>query len=305
MRSEVDAANDREILDRRTLVEMGIHLPIQLSSLNFQTGRHPLGLAGDGLRFLRTRPYEPGQDNPRDIDKFSPRGEYWVNEWETERQASILLLVDSSASMEFEPRAPLRQLTVLQITYSLWRANDRVIANFFHRDANCWIRERNLRRQMECLAGQLRNVGGHRARDPLAVLETLSSRTSKHRPDLVFLLSDFGPGEREMDDRSDLFAWRAVIRQVSCDIIPVIVSFELPISRVGSIRFWDAERHSHRMTLLTPSRLRRLNEEERARVEGICLKFRQVGLDSLVARKESDVFAGLSKLARWRRKTRS
>ena len=69
------------ILDKRKLQSLGVLLPIRLSALSFFSGRHPLGRVGEGMRFLRTRPFESGQDNPRDIDKFSPPDEYRINEW--------------------------------------------------------------------------------------------------------------------------------------------------------------------------------------------------------------------------------
>lgn len=94
------------ILDKRKLQTLGVLLPIRLNALSFFSGRHALGRAGEGMRFLRTRPFEPGEDNPRDIDKFSPPGEVWVNEWEAEAQASVLMFADVSASMSFAPRRP-------------------------------------------------------------------------------------------------------------------------------------------------------------------------------------------------------
>ena len=132
MLSSEEEVSAEAILDKRHLQQLGVLLPIRLSALSFFSGRHPLGRAGEGMRFLRTRPYESGQDNPRDIDKFSPPGEYWINEWEAEAQAVVMIYADVSASMQFGPKASLLRLTLLQLTYSLWRASDRVRTSLYH-----------------------------------------------------------------------------------------------------------------------------------------------------------------------------
>ena len=80
--------------DRRDIEEKGVILPVQRLPLRFLPGRHLLGRAGDGMRFLRSRPFDPLEDNPRDIDKFSPRHALTVNEWEHETQAEMLVLAD-------------------------------------------------------------------------------------------------------------------------------------------------------------------------------------------------------------------
>ena len=135
------------ILDKRRLQALGVLLPIRLHVLSFLPGRHPLGRAGDGMRFLRTRPYEPGQDNPRDIDKFSPPGEYWINEWESEAQATIRVCGDVSGSMSFGPKAAVRNLVLLQLTYSMWRSSDRVRSVLFSAASGELIAEKNLKSQ--------------------------------------------------------------------------------------------------------------------------------------------------------------
>ena len=104
------------LLDKRSLRALGILLPVRLTGLSFFSGRHALGRAGEGMRFLRTRPFESGQDNPRDIDKFSPPGELRINEWEAEAQATIQVFADISASMQFAAKKSLLSMALLQLT---------------------------------------------------------------------------------------------------------------------------------------------------------------------------------------------
>ncbi len=289
------------ILDKRKLQSLGVLLPIRLSALSFFSGRHPLGRAGEGMRFLRTRPFESGQDNPRDIDKFSPPGEYWINEWEAEAQAAVMIYADVSASMQFGPKAALLQLTLLQLTYSLWRASDRVRTTLYHEAEQKLVAKRNLRGQLEHLIVELDHGGLHAGQNAIDVLTAYSSNRQSVRDDLLFLVSDFCPpaANSAVDEGRD---WRAVMRTLSCDVVPITISFELAARQGVAIRLWDAERRQHRLTFLTSSRIAAINAAERARVEVLQDLFRRLGLDHLVLRHEQDVYPELAKLARWRRR---
>lgn len=292
------------ILDKRKLQALGVLLPVQLSAVSFFSGRHPLGRAGEGMRFLRTRPFESGHDNPRDIDKFSPPDEFWINEWEAESQASVLLCADVSGSMAFGPKAALRNLSLLQLTYSLWRAGDRVRAVLFSQGKRETFAERNLKSQLEKLMTRLSSHKVLPGQDVIDMLAENASRKGSTRDDLIFVVSDFCPVKDESGlDQAE--QWRTLQRATSGDIVPVIVSFELATDQRGSIRLWDAERRKHRMTLVSPSRVRRINAEEAERVAGIERLFRKLVVDYLVLRREQDVYPELARLARWRRRRRT
>ena len=303
-RSREDEAAAEAILDKRKLQSLGVLLPIRVSVLSFFSGRHPLGRAGEGMRFLRTRPFESGQDNPRDIDKFSPPGETWINEWEAEAQASVMIYADVSASMLFGSKAALLHLTLLQLTYSLWRASDRVRTTLYHEARQQLVAKRNLRGQLEQLIVELNHSGLQIGRNAIDVLTEHASNRQSARDNLVFLVSDFCPpgADSAADDVRD---WRAVTRSLSCDVVPIIISFELAAGKRGAIRLWDAERRQHRLTLLTSSRIAAINAAERTRVEKLQLLYRRLGLDHLVLRREQDIYRELARLARWRRRRRS
>lgn len=288
-------------VDKRRLDALGVLLPIRLHALSFLPGRHPLGRAGEGMRFLRARPYEPGQDNPRDIDKFSAPDDPWVNEWESEAQAAIRIYADVSGSMSSEATAAVRNLALLQLTYSLWRASDRVRAVFYGAERHEEIAERNLRSQLDKLAEHLATAPVEPGRDVLDLLAELAGHSRSSRDDLIFVVSDFH-AVRHPERQLDVQQWRPVLRALSCDVVPVIVSFELSPRQLGQVKLWDPERNRQRLTLLTPARARRINREERQRVEDLVRMFRSLGLDCLVLRDETDVYPALAALARVRRK---
>lgn len=299
--AELDHPAAEALFDKRRLQALGILLPIRLSGLSFFSGRHPLGRAGEGMRFLRTRPFESGQDNPRDIDKFSPPGELRINEWEAEAQATIEIYADVSASMQFAPTKRLLNLALLQLTYSLWRAGDRVKTSLIDAISSRMIEKRNLKSQLDHLVLGLDSDVLAPGRSMVGVLmEQLQSKRGQ-RAELQFAVSDF-QGEDGVTDDIGESAWRLLQRQNKCDVVPVIISFRLDAGRCGSIRLWDAERNRFRMTLVTPLRVERINAAEVARVNHLEQSFRKLGMNCVVIRRAQDVYPEFVRLARWRRR---
>lgn len=294
----------KTILDKRRLQAIGVLLPISLDALSFLPGRHPLGRAGEGMRFLRNRPYEPGEDNPRNIDKFSTPDKLWVNEWEAEVQASINIFCDVSASMAFPPKAAVRNLALMQLTYSLWRACDMVRTFLYSKSEQEEFVERNLKMQLEKLNKRMSEEKWSDGADVLEALERSGLGRGGKKSDITFLVSDFIP----VTAGSDLGTaprWRSLMRRMSGDLVPVIISFKLPREVIGMVKLWDPERKIQRMTLLTPGRIDHINEKEKQRVDKLESFFRRLGLDYLLLRQERDVYPQLARLTGLRRKRKA
>lgn len=289
----------RSIIDPQVLHALGVLVPIQFHPVKVLPGRHPLGRAGDGMRLLSTRPYVAGEDNPRDIDKFSPPDKRQVVEWEDEAQASIMLLADISSSMEPPLKAALRNACLLQLTYSFWRAGDRVATTFFDNKLYGQIRATNLRMQMERIATALTKPQAAATTDVSAALREFLDQGRHRHSDLLFVVSDFvDTGEIEMDPETE---WQPILNQMRRNVVPVIISLEIPDNIEGVMKLWDPERRSRRLTWLSPRRVRRINEEERSRVTSLARKFRSTGLDFMILSSQRQVYPQLARLARSRR----
>ena len=304
MHTKEEQSARKSILDKRRLQATGVLLPVRMDALSFLPGRHPLGRAGEGMRFLRNRPFEPGEDNPRDIDKFSTPDKLWVNEWEAEVQASINLFCDISASMSFPPKLAVRNLALLQLTYSLWRACDLVRTVFYSKDKQEEFAERNLKTQLEKLSYRMADERWAEGVDVLETIEQSGLTARGNKNDIAFIVSDFSPisGSAEMAPTS---RWHSLMRKIPGDLVPVIISFKLSREVIGAIKLWDPERQTQRLTLLTPSRVDRINEKERQRVERLEAFFRKLGLDYLLLRQERDVYPQLARLTGLRRRRKS
>ncbi len=288
------------LIDRDSLHALGVLVPIQFHPVKVLPGRHPLGRPGDGMRLLRTRPYIPGEDNPRDIDKFSPPGDLQVMEWEDEAQASTTLLVDSSASMASSLKAPIRNACVMQLLYSLWRAGDRVGLVMFDTRIREQIRAANLRAQMQRSVGVLINPPTAKQTDVSAALNAFVREDRRRHSNLLFVVSDFVLAEgRELNPEKE---WRDAIQEIQQNIVPVIVSFQLTAAVEGLVKLQDAERPSRRLSWFSRERIRRINREEKARVRSLQRHFRAAGLDSMPVFHQRDIYPQLVHLARVRRR---
>ncbi len=175
------------IIGRQALHALGVLVPVRFNPVKVMPGRHPLACAGDGMRLLRTRPYIAGEDNPRDIDKYSPPDEPSVVEWENEAQASIMLLADVSASMALPHKAALRNACLLQLTYSMWRAGDRVATTLFDHVLHEQIRAPNLKTQMERLVATLTGSHAGGTTDVTSVLRQYLGQARHRHCDLLFV----------------------------------------------------------------------------------------------------------------------
>lgn len=289
-------------VDQPSLHALGVLVPIRFSPVKLLPGRHPLGRAGSGMRLLRTRPFVAGEDNPRDIDKYSAPDDRQVVEWEDEAQAAITLLVDMSASMQTGLKAPVRNACILQLLYSLWRAGDRVGVALFDTRVRSEIRGANLRSQMQQTAQALLDTPGGASTDVTAALNAFVRRDRRRHSNLLFVISDFPPSDDvEFEPQS---GWRSSINEIRHNIVPVIVSFEIPATTSGLVKLVDPEHHERRLARLSARRVGQINCAERQRTLALQRRFRSAGLDCMTVADQRDVYPELTRLARVRRRRR-
>lgn len=287
-------------INRDALHALGVLVPIRFNPVKVLPGRHPLGRPGDGMRLLRTRAYVSGEDNPRDIDKFSPPGDPQVIEWEDEAQASITLLVDRSASMDSVLKAPIRNACILQMVYSMWRAGDRVGLVMFDVQVREQIRAANLRSQLQQSVQALQAQHPQATTDVSSALNAFVRQDQRRHSNLLFVVSDFVTSNgTELNPEVE---WRDAIYEIRQNIVPVIISLELAPRTEGFVKLCDAERRARRFTWFTRDRVRWINREERSRVASLVRHFRSSGLDCMTITHQRDIYPQLTRLARVRRR---
>jgi uncharacterized protein (DUF58 family) len=282
--------------DRRHFEEKGVVLPIKRLAIRFMPGRHQLGRAGDGMRFLRNRPYEILEDNPRDIDKFSPQHALMVNEWEHETQAEVLILADVSASMAYPAKSSLRDAVILQLIYSLWRSGDRVRVALFAHDVIHEIHKANLRAEMNEYQRAVAELALLPETDIKKVLEPYVTQYDKGRISLIILVSDF----IDSDTANGPVIPIELLRRLQGDLISVVVTFNLGEEAQGVGKVWDPERNREGIVMLSRNRRSRINHAEQERVDQVCRAMRDAYVDSIAIREQRQIYPQLLSLARTR-----
>jgi hypothetical protein len=196
-------------------------------------------------------------------------------------------------------KAALRNACLLQLTYCLWRAGDRVATVFFDNVLREQVRAANLRMQLERLTTGLARPRADSRTNVSAVLQQYLDQGRNRLTDLLFVVSDFvASNSGDMDPETE---WRPMLNSMHRNIVPVVISFEMSASLEGVAKLWDAERKSRRLTWFSSARIRRINRAERDRVASLILRFRAAGLDYMVLSSQHQVYPQLARLARMRR----
>ena len=162
------------------------------------------------------------------------------------------------------------------------------------------VRAANLRAQLMQSVGPLSAGAAPATTDVSAALNAFVRRDRRRHSNLLFVISDFVATDgRDLNPEQD---WRDAIMEVRQNIVPVIVSFQLPANVEGLVKLDDAERSARRLAWFSRDRVRRINREEKARVRALVRRFRSAGLDSMPLFLQQDIYPQLVHLARVRRR---
>ncbi len=291
-------------------------LVAQVKRIQLQTGRQVADVLagaylsvfkGRGMEFEEVRPYVPG-DDVRTIDwnVTARMGEPYVKRFVEERELTVLLMVDVSASQEFgshqrSKRAAAVELSAL-VAFSANYNNDKVGLLLFHGGVEKYIPPRKgqkhtLRVIREVLAHD--TVKPPLAHKPIHLSQRVATmfrrlrkqtRTSPDRATniahaiefcrnvvprrvVLFLISDFL-------DTGYLDTLRSANRKH--DVVSVLVTDqrELKFEKGGLITLQDAETGSHRLVDTSSAEFRKAIEtHSEARIQALTGKMRSSGID--------------------------
>lgn len=200
-------------------------------------GEYRSAFRGYGLLFNSVREYQYG-DDVRHIDwNVSARTRnLYVKEYIEERELSVMLMVDCSASVSFGSVRSKRDLvleTAMLLLYLARMNNDRLSVMLFTDKVEKYIAPRKGGRFTYAVFDELR---GHRPRSrgtDIAKAVDFAGRVLKKRS-IIFVISDFLDGDFESG-----------LRRLSKrhDVIPVVVAdpMERTIGFSGLVEFLDME----------------------------------------------------------------
>ncbi len=170
---------------------------------------------GKGLEFEDARAYQPGDDE-RNIDwNVTARMNYpFVKTFKEERELTVMLMVDISASARFSSTARLKSELIAEIgailAFSAIKNNDRVGLLLFSNDVELYLApKRGLRHVLRVIRELLFFHPKQRGTDMQKALSFLGK--VQRRPAVCFLISDFLCGDFSHDasliaKRHDLIA---------------------------------------------------------------------------------------------------
>ncbi len=150
---------------------------------------------GTGLEFQEVRPYQPG-DDVRSIDwnVTARTGETFIKKYAEERELTVHLLVDTSASMDFgsarwSKREAAAQLAAL-ISFVAMRNQDRVGLGLFGQEPGLHLDARKGNRHVLRVIREVIAARPDPGRSDFASILEHSVRAT-HRRGMFFLISDF------------------------------------------------------------------------------------------------------------------
>jgi len=271
---------------------------------------------GRGVEFDEVRPYVPG-DDVRTIDwnVTARMGEPYIKRYVEERQLTLMLMADVSASQDFgsvgrSKREATAELCAL-LAFSATRNDDKVGLVLFHSDIEQYIPPR--KGQKHALR-VVREVLAHGEEDPalgdgkseglLARLRGMLTsfgrpRAPRESTDIRFALEFFMQVTKRRticfvvsDFLDEGFEKAMIVANRKHDVIAVLVTDpnELELPDVGLVTLRDAETGETRV-LDTSSQAFRTEVRDRtqARVRELASRFRAVGIDFIHIDAAGDV----------------
>ncbi len=205
---------------------------------DFFAGQYHSAFKGRGMEFEEVREYQPGDDiRTIDWNVTARTGRPFIKHFREERELTVLLVVDISASQDFGTRAQLKSELVAELgatlAFSAIQNNDKVGLLLFTDRVERFVPPRKgLRHALRVVRELLYHPPTGRGTDIAAALDYLN-RIQRRRA-VVFLVSDFQapPFERALQ-----------VARHRHDLIPVIVEDprERELPAVRFVELYDPE----------------------------------------------------------------
>ena len=279
--------NARDILKKIRQIELKTRGMIDTAF----SGAYRSVFKGRGMNFEEVREYQPG-DEVRAIDwnVTARMGDAFIKKFTEERELTVMLIVDVSASGEFGSvnlsKRELAAEVACLFAFSAIRNNDKVGCILFSDHVELFIppakgRGHALRIIREILFFEPKGKGTDVAGALVAANRVLNRRA------VVFLLSDF-----QAPDFSKPLTIAA--RRHDVVAIPIVDPRELELPDVGRVVFEDAET-GERLVVNTSDRRARLRFAENVAdmQEQIPASFRRFGVDTITLRTDADYVPAL------------
>ena len=265
----------------KELIKKIQRIKIQTSHLvdDMLIGQYHSAFKGRGIEFEEVRPYNPGDDvRAIDWNVTARTGEPFVKLFREERELTVILMVDVSASQGFGTNGQTKRDLVTEISstlaFSAIKNNDKIGLMMFSEGIEKFVPARKgSRHVLRCIRELLYTQPIGQGTDIHAAINHLN-RVVKRRC-VVFLVSDFQDAGYEKALR---------IAKQKHDIIPIAIADrrEFDIPNIGMVRLKDSET-GQVVTLDTSSRKHRelYRQAAEQKQEQLNEMFRRIKMDPI------------------------
>ena len=211
------------------------------------SGSYQSMFRGQGIAFSEVRAYEPGDDVRKiDWNVTARTGEPHIKLFTEERELTVMLLVDMSASLslgstEYDKRNLVARLAAT-FAFSAIANNDRVGLIGFSDQVEVFVPPRSGRKHvLSVIQRVLTHESEHRGTSPVAALEYLARLHKGHS--VAVLISDFVDDTDDDAGTRTRFEHALKVAKRRHDIIPIRVEdpIELALPPVGLLSVEDLE----------------------------------------------------------------
>ncbi|HUP19573.1 MAG TPA: DUF58 domain-containing protein [Gemmatimonadota bacterium] len=267
------------------------------------SGEYSSVFKGRGVEFAEVREYQPG-DDVRTIDwnVTARRGTPYVKRFVEERELTVILAVDGSASTRFASRGQLKRERAAEVAAVLGlaanRNNDRAGALLFAEGIERYVPPRKGKTHVLRLVRDILSFDPPALGTDLAAAIRFLSRVL-HRRSVIFLLSDF------LEEGWERPLTALAIRH---DVVALVLEDdrdrELP--DVGLVRVVEPESGRERWLDTASARVRDAYAEAAARaVEARRASFQRAAVDAVRIDTEADYVEPLRRFFQARERSRS
>ena len=264
-------------------------------SRNIFAGQYHSAFKGRGMAFSEVREYQYG-DDIRDID-WNVTARYnkpFIKVFEEERELTVMLLVDVSASQDFGTRNSLKRDMVTEIAatlaFSAIQNNDKIGVVFFSDKIEKFIPPKKGKKHILYIIRELINFQADSAKTDVGMALKYLTNVIKKRC-TTFMISDF------IDIQDYNNALTIANRKHDIVALQVYDSLETQLPSVGLMKVMDAESGTERWVDTSSRRVRQVYQDWwKKQQENMQTSFNRSKVDNVSVRTDEDYVKALRAL---------
>ncbi len=264
-------------------------------SRNIFAGQYHSAFKGRGMAFSEVREYQYG-DDIRDID-WNVTARYnkpFIKVFEEERELTVMLLVDVSASQDFGTRNSLKRDMVTEIAatlaFSAIQNNDKIGVIFFSDKIEKFIPPKKGKKHILYIIRELINFQADSAKTDVGMALKYLTNVIKKRC-TTFMISDF------VDVQDYNNALTIANRKHDIVALQVYDNLETQLPNVGLMKVMDAETGVERWVDTSSKRVRQVYQDWwKKQQENMQTSFNRSKVDNVSVRTDEDYVKALMAL---------